>query len=144
MKTILLTVAALLFVAVACIAEPIHNPAGATITQLWSNYAGTASTAKYSAVQKADRNTKKAIILVGYSSSGASQLTTLPGTAVIQVAPTSSGPWVTAKDVFGNAMSVTSSGSYLIDSLNQWYRIQFTKTATDTKGISAWILYADN
>jgi len=139
--TCLITMFAVLFMVSMAFAEPVHSVAN--VARLWNNYAGTASTATYSTVVKADRNTKKSFILVGYSSAGVDQLTTLPGTAVIQTGPTSTGPWVTAKDVNGNSMSVTATAPYLIDTLNQWYRIMFTKTATNTKGISAWVLTAE-
>lgn len=141
--TILAAVSALTFLACTAFAEPIRNPAGASPVQIWTNYAGVASTAKYSDAQKADRNTKKAFFFVGYSSAGVDQLTTIPGTVVVQSGPTSSGPWVTVKDVNGNALSLTTSGPYHVDSLEQWYRLKFTKTATDTKGISAWMITAD-
>ena len=132
-----------LVLASTAFAEPIQNPAGAAATSIYAA-AGTASVAVYTSGLKADRNTKKAFILVGYSSAGVTQLTTLPGTAVIQVGPTSTGPWVTAKDVNGTSLSgLTSSGAFLIDSLNQWYRLSWTKTGTDTRTLNAWMLTAD-
>ncbi len=130
-------------VAAIAMAERINNPSGAYMTQVFSQYTGLGSTARYSAAQKVDRNTKKTAIFVGYSTNGTDTLASLPGTATLQCAPTSSGPWVTSKDVGANAVSATTSTLFNVDSYCQYVRGTWTKTGSGARSISMWLLYGD-
>jgi hypothetical protein len=140
--TSLLTVTLLLFASVA-FSQPIRNPLGPYVAIPFNQYTGMASTARYSGAQKVDRNTQKTVVFVGYSTNGTDVLATLPGTAIAQCGPTSSGPWVTSKDVAANTVSATTSTLFNLDSCCPYIRTGWTKTGTGKRSISAYILFGD-
>ena len=124
-------------------AEPIKNPAGSYVTQVFTQYTGLASTARYSGVFKVDRNTIKTVVFAAYSTNGTDILATMPGTAIAQCAATITGPYVTAKDRGTNAVSATTSTIFDLDSRCQYMRFGWTKTGSGKRSLSAWLLYGD-
>lgn len=128
-------------------AEKITAPLAATNVQIFNKYTGLGSTARYSVAYKVDRNSKKTAIFQAYSGNGTTTLATIPGTAVLQCGATSSGPWVTSKDLGAStAASATTSTLFTVDELCQWYRIGWTSTRPADgrpRSISAWLLYTE-
>lgn len=106
-----------------------------------SNFHGTASTAVFTSAVKVEPYTMKTVVMQGYSSAGVTATTTLPGTLAIQCGPTISGPFVTAKGQGGNAATSTTTGVFVLEDFCPFYRLSWTKTGTDTRSISSWIIY---
>ena len=117
-------------------AEPINSPAGAYVTQIFTNQNATVA----SAAQKVDRNTIKTFIFTNVSGNGAA-LANIPGTEVVQCGPTSTGPWVTAKTQADTSMSTTAATIFTMNDFCQWVRVNWTRTGTGTSTISTWLLY---
>lgn len=144
MKTVFsLVCLVLVIVASVAYSEPIRNPSSSYVAQPFNQYTGMASTARYSGVFKVDRNTSKTVFFIGYSTNKTDVLTTLPGTATLQCAVTSTGPYVTAKDRGANATTGTAATIYDLDSRCQYLRAVWTKSGAGARSISAWILYGD-
>lgn len=141
MHKILFTALALLVCISASAIGAQRNTGEIYNTQVHNKSVGTASTAVYTAAIKIEAYTRKTVQFQGYS--GATLLPSLPGTAVVQCSPTSSatGPWVTAKDHAGNAASATTSTMFNFEDFCPYYRIGWTKTGTDTKSLSSWLMY---
>lgn len=138
----LLLAALVLITAASASAESIRFAANVHVEPVFTSYTGMNGTARYSGVVKTDRNTMKAVYFAGYSSNGV-QIAALPGTAALQCAPTSSGPWVTAKDRAANAISTTSPTVYHLDDYCQFMRVSWTKSETGARNLSSWILYGE-
>lgn len=78
----------------------------------------------------------KSITFAGYSNNG-NQRSVVPGTITLQVAPTSSGPWVTAKDVANASVTnaAAAASTFNLQSAFKWVRVVFTKTANSFVGV---------
>ena len=124
-------------------ATEIKNPMGSYSVALFTNYSGYGSggaTTRYSVAQKVDRDTQKTVFVQGYST-GTTEASSLAGTVALQCGLTSSGPWVVAKDRAGSATSATSSTVFDLDTLCQYVRASYLKSAAGAPNISVWLLY---
>ena len=139
LSTLVLVVA--LAVAVSASAGDIRNNYVYTV---FTNYTGLNGTARFSQAYKVDRDSKKTVTYQQYSTTTVVAPTTA-GTQILQCGPTSTGPWVTAKDRNSNAVSsTTTTAIYDLMSNCNWYRIGWTRSvASPNKSVSAWILFND-
>ena len=117
----------------------ITDPGGAYSTLLTS---GSTTTASF--VQTTNRNVLKGIILASYSASTQVQTATaLTGTVSVKCGVTSSGPWVQAYDVNGNAITGISSQRIItLQDFCQFLQVNWTH-GTGTSQPSIWALYSD-
>lgn len=132
MKKICFLVIALLAVAVA-----VPAMAGSSIytKQIFANQ----STSRTSDTYKLGTYTRKTFVFTGMSSvSNVPQ--DLRGTATVQCGATSTGPYVTAKDINGNAVTTTANASFDINSLCRYARVVWTRTSNK---ISTWMFYSE-
>jgi hypothetical protein len=142
----IITVAAALALATMASAEQMKNPAGAYSVQIFTNYTGYGlggATTRYSLPVKVDRNTKKTVMIQGYST-GTTEAASFTGTAAVQCGLSSAGPWAPLKDMAANAVTGTT-GPLVFDSdgLCQWVRGTYLKASAGAPNISMWILYGD-
>lgn len=102
---------------------------------LLTNQATTATTSAFNTGQlKA-----KSIAFAGMSSV-ANVAFTLSGTAALQCAPTSTGPWVTCKDKGGTAVTTTNANAvFNLHDLFPYIRVVWTRT---TQKLTAYLLYS--
>lgn len=79
----------------------------------------------------------KTVIFQGYSSKAATNPSMLSGTALVQCAPTSNGPWQTCAQEDGTSISATSNGAPLQWSdVTAYVRVKWTTTA---RCMRAWL-----
>jgi hypothetical protein len=107
---------------------------------LYNNYSSVAPFAAVysSAINTTTCRTKSVQVLGVTSTAGAAS--TLDGTFLIQVGPTSSGPWITANQQDSTAISMTANGVLSWDDSMPYVRASWTKTS---KAIKAWFFCSD-
>lgn len=120
MKRITFTIVALLLMAGTAAAAGIYSKS------LFSNYTGSASTARYSTTFNYGTYTKKTVVVGGMHA--AAVYAPYSGTFVLQGSNSASGPWVTVKDKAGNAVSATGNAVFDIDSMMPYLRGVWTRT----------------
>lgn len=81
----------------------------------------------------------KSVAFAGMSSASNVPFT-LSGTAALQCAPTSSGPWVTCKDKGGTAVTTTNANAvFNLHDLFPYIRVVWTRTS---QKLTAYLLYS--
>jgi len=136
----LLVIMTLVVVGSPAFAAP-RSPTEIYAAQVFNQYTGYASTARYSAAIKVDAYSRRSISFVGYSTNATDQLANLPGTAIVQWGYSATGPWVTAKDQNGTAISATTSTGFTMIDQFQWIRFGWTKTGTGKRSLSGYLLF---
>ena len=132
----LLFIVALIVPGAAIAATDIQNKA------LFTLFSSAFSTATNSAVTNTGLRTRKTVIINGYKT--ASTFGNFSGTFVLKGAPTSTGPWVTLKDINGNAVSATANTIYTVDDLSQFIMGTYTRGAgRGAKKIGVFLYYAE-
>jgi hypothetical protein len=104
---------------------------------LLTNQATTATTSAFNTgMMKA-----KSVSFAGMSSASNVPFT-LSGTAALECAPTSTGPWVACKDKGGTAVTTTNANAvFNLHDLFPYIRVVWTRT---TQKLTAYLLYSED
>lgn len=101
----------------------------------FNSYSSATTAAAYSPAYNVSKYRHKSVQVQGYNmSTGAAA--SLDGTMLVQVGPTSSGPWVTATQEDGTAISLTSNGYLQWSDVMQFVRVSWAKT---TGKVKVWL-----
>ena len=104
---------------------------------LLTNQATTATTSAFNT----GRLKAKSVAFAGMSSAS-NVAFTLSGTAALQCAPTSIGPWATCKDKGGTAVTTTNANAvFNLHDLFPYIRVVWTRTS---QKLTAYLLYSED
>lgn len=128
----------IIFLVVGLVCLAVVAQAGPNTKQL--AFATFSATTTGSAINVANFR-HKTVVFQGYSTKASTNPSFLSGTALIQCAPTSNGPWQTCAQEDGTAISVTANGTPLQWSdVVSYVRIKWTNTARCMK---AWLTLSE-
>lgn len=105
---------------------------------IFSNYSAADGNAVYSSAFRVTPSTLKSVYITG-AESPAGTFASLSGTALLQCAPTSNGPWITCKDRGNTAVSTTSNATFNMEDAVLFVRGSWQKTSGKVK---VWITEA--
>lgn len=125
-----------LLIMILLIAAPLEAAAATIYTKaILSNQ----STSRTSETVRLSMYSRKSVVFSGMSSVN-NVPSNLSGTATLQCGVTATGPYVTAKDITGAAVTTATNTIFDIDSLCRYARVVWTRTSNK---VSAWIFYSE-